>query len=100
MPSGLHPEPQTVRERLRSIALERGLRQSTLLSHDTLLTRTPLIDLPMPVLLEAVTDALWTLDNVNTRRAAVIACRSVLGLRIKIPRGVPRRYDLPTEDVF
>ena len=29
-----------------------------------------------------------------------MAVRSVLGLEIKIPRGVPRRYDLPDEDTL
>lgn len=45
-------------------------------------------------------ERLWQLDNANTRRATVIAIRSVLGHQIKIPRGVPRRYDLPDEDTL
>lgn len=39
------------------------------------------------------------IGNVNTRRAACIALRGI-GFQIAIPRGVPRRYDLPDEDTL
>jgi integrase len=92
---------QTVRDRLYEVALEKGLRQSTLLSYRRLLGYAGLLDVPLAdITLEHVSDALWRVDNPNTRRAAVIAVRSVLGLSIKIPRGIPRRYDLPSEDTL
>ncbi len=91
----------TVRERLHAIALDRGLRQSTVLSYERLLGRMDLLDrAPDEVSQSEALDALWTIDNPNTRRAAVIALRSVFGWRIKIPKGVPRRYDLPDEDTL
>jgi integrase len=49
---------------------------------------------------EEVLEAIWAIDNPNTRRAAVIACRSVLGLKIKIPKAIPRHYNLPDEDTL
>lgn len=92
---------QTVSQRLYEVALAKGLRQSTLLSYKRLLGYLGLLNLPLSdVTSELVSDALWRLDNPNTRRAAVIAVRSVLGLSIKIPRGIPRRYDLPSEDTL
>jgi integrase len=90
---------QTVRDRLFAIAMEKGLRQSTVLSYERLLGRLGILD-EVEVSQEDVLSRLWTIDNPNTRRAAVIALRSVFGWRIKIPRGVPRRYDLPDEDTL
>jgi len=37
--------------------------------------------------------------NINTRRATAIALRSI-GYDCKIPKGVPRRYDLPDENTL
>lgn len=91
----------TVRERLHAIALERGLRQSTVLSYERLLGRLGLLDCDLTQVSQSeALDALWTIDNPNTRRAAVIAVRSVFGWSIKIPRGIPRRYELPDEDTL
>lgn len=90
---------QTVRDRLFAVAMEKGLRQSTVLSYERLLGRLGILD-EVEVSQEEVLSRLWTIDNPNTRRAAVIALRSVFGWRIKIPRGVPRRYDLPDEDTL
>lgn len=90
-----------VRDHLYAVALEKGLRQSTLLSYERLLGRLGLLDVDMAnVAQSAALEALWTIDNPNTRRAAVIALRSVFGWHLKIPRGVPRRYDLPDEDTL
>lgn len=92
---------QTVGERLTSEALDRGLRRSTVLSYRRLLRQAGLHDLPISEATpEAVQEALWTIDNPNTRRAAIIACRTALGMRIKIPRALPRRYNLPDEDTL
>ena len=90
----------TLRARLYEIAVERGLRQTTVRSYETLLARMGLLDETEPSL-ERLQQALWTIDdNANTRRAAVIALRSITGHRIKIPKAVPRRYDLPNEDTL
>lgn len=90
-----------VRERLYEVALEKGLRQSTLVSYETLLGRLGLLDTEVEqVGQQAVLDALWAIQSPNSRRSAVVAVRSVLGLQIKIPKGVPRRYTLPDEDTL
>lgn len=89
----------TVRERLYAVAMQRGLRQSTLYSYERLLTQCGLIDETEPSQ-ELVLERLWTIDNPNTRRACVIAVRSVLGYKVRVPRAVPRRYDLPDEDTL
>jgi integrase len=90
-----------VREHLYAIALEKGLRQSTVLSYERLMGRLGWLDRAVADLDPAeALDALWTIDNPNTRRAATIALRSVFGWSLKIPRGVPRRYDLPDEDTL
>lgn len=89
----------TVRSRLYAVALERQLRQGTVRSYEILLTRMGLMDLvnPSP---DEVLEAVWGIDNPNTRRAAVIACRSVLGMKIKIPKSIKRSYVLPDEDTL
>jgi integrase len=90
-----------VSEQLHAVALERGLRPSTRLSYKTLLRRLDLLDCEVAeITREEVSDALWTIDNPNTRRSAIIAIRSVLGYDIKIPKGIPRRYSLPDEDTL
>lgn len=87
-----------VRDRLYQSALERGLRRSTLVSYETLLGRLGLLDQEADsVTIEQVLEALWTIESPNTRRAAAIAVRSTLGLAVRIPKGTPRRYDLPSE---
>lgn len=91
----------TVRQRLHAVAMERGLRQSTVISYETLLTRIGVIDLPTTeVRQEQVLERLWALDSPNTRRSTVVALRSVLGWSLRIPKAVPRRYTLPDEDTL
>lgn len=91
----------TVREHLYSVAMTKGLRQSTLLSYERLLTMLGVIDKDFTqVSQEDVLHSLWSIDNPNTRRACVIAVRSVFGWPIKIPKSLPRRYDLPDEDTL
>lgn len=90
---------QTVRDRLLAIATEEGLRQSTVPSYERLFGTLGILD-EVEVSQEDGLSRLWTIDNPNTRRAAVIALRSAFGWRIKVPRGVPRRYDLPDEDTM
>jgi integrase len=90
-----------VRNALQNVALEKGLRHSTVLSYQRLLEQAGLLDLGVAsATRERVLEGVWGLDNPNTRRACIIAVRSVLGLQIKIPKGVPRRYDLPGEDTL
>lgn len=89
----------TVRERLFAVGLDKGLRQSTVLSYERLLGRLGILD-DVQVSQEEVLTRLWEIDNPNSRRATVIALRSVFGWSIKIPKGVPRRYELPDEDTL
>lgn len=88
-----------VRDQLYAVALERGLRQSTVRSYETLLGRIGLLDATNPDV-STVLDAIWKIENPNSRRAAVIAVRAVTSLKIKIPKAIPRRYDLPEEDTL
>lgn len=83
---------------LRQCATNKGIRQSTLFSYKRLLTSIGIID--DSLCLEDIQDRLFTLDNVNTRRATTVAVRSVLGYKIRIPKGSPKIYDLPSEDTL
>lgn len=90
-----------VKDRLYAQAMEKGFRQTTLVSYERLLGRLGALDLEVTeVTREWALERLWAIDNPNTRRSTVVALRSVLGLDIKIPRSVPRRYDLPNEDTL
>lgn len=90
-----------VSEKLSQTALEKNLRKSTLVSYERLLRALGVLDRPVAgVTREEVMEALWKIDNPNTRRSTVIAVRSVLGMDIKIPRSIPRRYNLPDEDTL
>lgn len=64
-----------------------------------MLGRIGLLDLEDPSY-EEVLERIWTIDNTNSRRAAIIAVRSVLQINIKIPKSIPRRYVLPDEDTL
>ncbi|MCW2757970.1 MAG: site-specific recombinase, partial [Nocardioidaceae bacterium] len=90
-----------VKQQLLDVALEKGLRQTTVLSYKRHLDHLGILDLEVAeVTRENVLEALWAVDNPNTRRACVIIVRSVLGIKIKIPKSIPRRYDLPDEDTL
>ena len=65
------------------MALAKGLRDTTITSYLRFFNQMGISDLVDPSL-EAITDALWTLDNPNTRRSANIAVRSVVGHQITI----------------
>lgn len=87
-----------VADRLSEIAIEKDLRRSTFISYERLMRRLGLLDLPFEaVTKEQALEALWKIDNPNTRRAAVIALRSVFGWSIKIPKSIPRRYTMHSE---
>ncbi len=81
------------RDRLYAAAMERGLRRSTVLSYQVLMNRLGVLD--MDPTREEVMAAIWSIDNPNSRRAAVIAVRSIFQWDSKIPKPVPRRYVLP-----
>jgi integrase len=88
-----------IKSLLLKVAQEKGLRQSTVFSYRRLLTRLQIVDDSLT--LEEIQERLLAIDNVNSRRAAAIACRSILNLPgLRIPKGVPRRYDLPSEDTL
>lgn len=89
----------TPRESLYSVALERGLRPSTVASYESFLKILGILDMPDPDQ-ATVLARLWEVDNPNTRRSCVIALRTVMGWSIKIPKGVSRTYDLPDEDTL
>jgi integrase len=90
-----------VRQRLLEVALDRSLRASTVRSYTTLLGRIHLLDREVEtVTREECLEAVWhCLSSANTRRATVIALRSIVPscAGLKIPRGVPRRYTMPDE---
>jgi integrase len=87
----------TIRDKLYRVAVEKGLRQTTVISYERLLGRIGILDLEEPIFADDLYERLWKIENPNTRRAAVIACRSVLGVKLRIPKGIPRRYNLPDE---
>lgn len=90
-----------VQDRLYAVALERDLRKSTVIEYKRCLNRLGILDREVgEVGLEAVSEALWDISNPNTRRNTAIALRAVLGLSVRIPKAVPRRYNLPDEDTL
>ena len=61
---------QTVRDLLQDVASERGLRRSTYLHHQRLLTRLDLLDREVGEVVQgAVVESGWSIDSPNTRRA-------------------------------
>ena len=86
---------------LAQTALEKNLRKSTVVSYERFLRGVGLLERHVEdVSREEVMEALWKIDNPNTRRSTVIAIRSVLGMDIRIPRSIPRRYHLPDEQTL
>jgi len=89
----------TVRERLNQVAIEKDLRASTRGAYLRAMLQLGIADLTVScVTHELVTERAWTIQNINTRRNALVAARSVFGFKLRIPRGIPRRYTLPAED--
>ncbi len=90
-----------VLDRLFAVAMERDLRKSTVIEYQRCLRRVGVLHLEEgTVSIEAVTEALWNITNPNTRRNTAIAIRAVLGFPLRIPKPVPRRYELPDEDTL
>jgi len=81
---------------LLAVQAERSLRQGTIYTYAGALKRIGVVDDSLSK--EELESRILALDNINARRTAAIAVRAVLGHRIKIPRGLPARYDLPSED--
>lgn len=88
----------SIHDRLRSVAAERRLRDSTVFGYRHALARLNITD---DSISQAEVEArLWEIDSPNSRRQAVIAVRAVLGMPIQIPKAIPKRYDFPDEDTL
>lgn len=87
-----------IRELCQKIGQEKGLRQSTIFSYRRLLVMLGIED--DSITRQEVEALLFNIDNPSTRRATVIAVRSVLGFKIKIPKAPKRSYVLPAEDTL
>lgn len=87
-----------IQDRLRAVAVDRSLRQSTIVGYRHALARLNITD--DSISLAEVEARLWEIDSPNSRRQAAIAVRAVLGLPIQIPKAIAKRYDLPDEDTI
>lgn len=83
---------ESVNERVARTALERDLRPTTVASYKRLLQRLPDFD--------NVYEFLLSIENPNTKRSTIIALRSVYGLDLRIPKALPRKYDLASDDTY
>ena len=83
-------------ELLNVAATQRNLRESTKYNYRRQLLRIGVVDDSLSK--AELESRLFEVNNVNTRRATVIAIRSVLGHNIKLPRQQNKRVVLPTED--
>jgi integrase len=81
---------------LQSVASERNLRQSTVYAYQGFFKRLGIEDDSLPR--EELESRLLAIDNINSRRSAAMAVRSVLGIKVHVPSPRPKRYDLPDED--
>lgn len=85
-----------IRSLCERVGVEKGLRQSTIFSYRRLLLGAGITDDSLSR--EEVESLLFDIENPSTRRATVIAVRSVLGHNIRIPKAPKRSYVLPSED--
>ncbi|WP_128639058.1 tyrosine-type recombinase/integrase [Rhodococcus opacus] len=83
-------------ELLERAGQQRELRDSTVASYKKFLSRIGVIDDTMSK--EELELLLLDIQNINTRRSTAVAIRAVLGIKVKVPQGIPRRYVLPTEN--
>lgn len=90
--------PRKLSTLLKQAQKKRNLRDSTVASYEKFLTRIGVVDDSLT--LEELESRLLEVSNVNTRRSTVTAIRAVLGVKMKIQPGIPRRYELPSEDVL
>jgi integrase len=81
---------------LFEVANKRGLRQSTVYNYQSFFKRLGIVDDSLS--LEELESRLLSIDNINSRRAAAMAIRSVLGIKVHVPAARPRRYpNMPDE---
>ncbi|WP_338399701.1 site-specific integrase, partial [Streptomyces turgidiscabies] len=90
-----------------STLANRMVRQSTVRSYMQALRLLGLHETPMSALsLQLLFSTLETVTNINTRRKYTVALRAIFrdelpGIKgLKIPKAVPREYDLPTEETL
>lgn len=84
----------TVHDRLR----QTGVTYRTMRTYESALKSAGLLDLPADaVTLRLAEAAVASKANVNSRRRLAIAIRRVLGIPVKIPKGVAKFHDLPDE---
>jgi integrase len=83
---------------LQRVAMERGLRQSTVYAYQGFFKRLGIVDDSLSK--DELESLLLSIDNINSRRAAAMAVRSVLGVKVHVPAARAKRYDLPAEDTL
>lgn len=82
----------TLSNLISKAAIDKQLRPSTVASYRRLLRNLPDF--------ETAYEFVLSIENMNTRRATVIALRSVLGINMKIPKALPRTYELASDDTY
>ena len=96
----------TVSDRIALVTLSKQLRPNTVKTYRFLLRR--IIDEQLPLSPDKLIHCL-DVPNSNTKRATIMALRSVLGdndiegfsvKALKIPEAIPRHYELQTEDTY
>lgn len=87
-----------IRELCEQVVKAKNLRQSTAWSYRRLLLGAGITDDSLSR--DDVESLMYNIENLATRRATVIAVRSVLGHQIKIPRSPKRSYVLPEESAL
>lgn len=88
----------TVRESVYSVALSKHLRTSTVNSYLRLLG--PILEDSVPVSQDRLYRFLSNVSNPNTQRSTIIALRSVLCVSLPIPKAMPRKYELQSDDTY
>ena len=83
---------------LLAVAADRNLRQGTVYTYAGALRRLSVVDDSLSQ--TELESRILALDNINARRTAAIAVRAVLGIKVRVPKGRPARYDLPSEDAL
>ena len=81
---------------LLAAAQQRGWRESSIRTYHGALKRIGIVDDSLSR--DEIESRILALDNTNARRTAAIAVRAVLGITVRVPKGQPARYDLPSED--
>jgi integrase len=80
---------------LQTVALERNLRQSTVYAYQGFFKRLGIVDDSLDK--DELESRLLSIGNINSRRSAAMAVRSVLHVNVHVPSSRPKRYDLPDE---